>query len=137
MVRAKTILLVDDERAIRQVLRLELARHNYQVIEASGGQEALAAAQQHSGPIHLLLTDVAMPGLDGFDLAQRLRSDHLEISVVYMSGYASRDLVEYDLSEGTAYLQKPFDANTLVAVIDSMLESADRRRLELPESVAV
>lgn len=137
MVRANVILLVDDERAIRQVLRLALVQHDFRVIEASSGHEAIALVRQSDAPIHVLLTDVAMPGLDGYELARRLRCDHPGLRVVYMSGYAASGLVEYDLSNGTTYLQKPFDVETLVEAIGNVLKPSDRRCLELPEAVAV
>ncbi|MGH8459889.1 MAG: ATP-binding protein, partial [Nevskiales bacterium] len=83
----ETVLVVEDEEALRNLAREYLQSSGYQVLLASSGTEALAIADKHRGPIQLLLTDVVMPGMTGWELAKLLTIRHPEIHVVYMSGY--------------------------------------------------
>src|SRR5207302_1129974 len=97
----ETVLVVDDEPAVRVVTKRILQRSGYAVLEAAGGVEALDALREHPGPIHLLLTDVIMPEMNGREVAQRVRGQRPGIRVVYMSGY-SPEAIAHDglLDEG-------------------------------------
>ena len=110
----ETLLLVEDEPAVRRLTRRMLEGRGYRVIEASAGAEALATARGHSGPIHVLLTDVIMPGMGGRELAARLANERPETRVVYMSGYPDDAVLRQDLGR-VAFVQKPFTSDSLAA----------------------
>jgi YesN/AraC family two-component response regulator len=94
------------------------------VLEASNGEEALRVVQDHVGEkIHLLLTDVVMPGMSGSELAERLRSLHAEIRVLYMSGYTDNSIVHHGiLKSGIDFLQKPFSPEVLAQKVRKVLD---------------
>src|SRR5262245_52796557 len=83
----QTVLLADDEDLVRGFVRLVLERQGYCVLEAPGGDEALALCEQFEGPIHLLVTDVVMPRMNGRELAKRVRDMRPETKVLYVSGF--------------------------------------------------
>lgn len=120
-VQTPIILLVEDHSTVRKLLCKILSDHGYTVLEASQGEEALGICRQHPGPIHLLLTDVSMPGMDGQDLAEQVLSLRPHIQVLYMSAHPGRSLPLPD----TAFIQKPFTADILLqrvrAVLDPLL----------------
>jgi two-component system cell cycle sensor histidine kinase/response regulator CckA len=119
----ETILLVEDEESLRAVTRDVLLQSGFEVFEADGGRQALESAQRHRGPIHLLLTDVVMPGLNGRALAEELAASHPEMKVLYMSGYTDyavgRDGV---LEPGIHLLGKPYTRATLLRKIRAVLD---------------
>ncbi|HEV3076785.1 MAG TPA: response regulator [Thermoanaerobaculia bacterium] len=119
----ETILVVEDEASIRSLAREILEGQGYAVLEAARADEALRRAAEHTGPIHLLLTDVVMPGKSGVELAQDLLARRPGLRVVYMSGYADR-AVQAD-APGVAFVQKPFDPALLARRVRAML---DQRR---------
>ncbi len=119
----ETILVVEDEVLIRSLAREILAGQGYAVLEAGGADEALRRAAEHPGPIHLLLTDVVMPGRSGVELAKDLLARRPGLRVVYMSGYADR-AVQADVP-GVAFVQKPFDPALLARRVRATL---DQRR---------
>lgn len=125
----QTILLVEDEEKLRLAFASMLQRKGYQVLEAANGADALRLCQNHHGPIHLLLTDVVMPGFTGFDLAKKVLVLCPDLRVLYMSGYASDGLESSGIeSLGLVdFLQKPFDTNTLAAKVHDVLNSPARR----------
>ena len=84
----ETVLLVEDEPSIRQLMRRMLESHGYTLLEARNGDEALSLAEEYTTPIHLLLTDVVMPKMDGFQLAIRLTQLYTETRVLFLSGHA-------------------------------------------------
>ena len=108
-----TILIADDESALRQALVEVLRSNGYKVLEAETSIEALELARQHRGPLDILLTDIVMPGLRGPELARRVARAHPEVQIVYMSGYAE-GLPEAQLPENSTFLQKPFRFATLL-----------------------
>ncbi len=116
----ETILLVDDEPGIRGLVRRILKRENYNVIEAASGEEALSVALQHSGPIHVLLTDVMMPGMTGPQVAASIQGTFPEAKVIYISGYSEPEQ-EHQI-RGALYLQKPFTLSDLLRVVNQALE---------------
>jgi signal transduction histidine kinase len=117
----ETILLVEDEASVREVVREELQRLGYRVVEAKNGLEACLAATQQAASLHLLLTDVVMPVMSGRELAQHLRVIKPELKVLYMSGY--NDDVGVGANEpASAYLQKPFTLENLARTVRTLLD---------------
>ncbi|TPW14068.1 MAG: multi-sensor hybrid histidine kinase, partial [bacterium] len=118
-----TILLTEDEEGVRMLAREILEMCGYTVLAAANGEEALAISQSHDGPIHLLLTDVVMPGLSGGEVAERLRHLRPGIKVVFMSGYPDDAIVHHGvLDKEQAFVQKPFSIEDLSGRIRSMLD---------------
>jgi PAS domain S-box-containing protein len=120
----ETILLVEDQLEVRAVTRDTLARHGYNVVEAANGAEALAILEQHHPAVHLLLTDVVMPGMSGRDLAQCLVTRRPDLRVLDTSGYADDTVVDHEgLEAGMAFIQKPFTPAALLKQIRDLLDS--------------
>jgi PAS domain S-box-containing protein len=120
---SETILLVEDEKSLREMVREILEEGGYTVLEGGSPEEALAAARSHSGPIHLMLTDVVMPRMGGRDLAAELAALRPGLRVVYMSGYTDNAIVHHGvLDPGTHFLQKPFTADALLRKIRTALD---------------
>ena len=118
----ETILVVEDESQVRTLIRRSLAARGYRVIDAADGEEALRIAERRAAPIHLLVTDVVMPGLSGRDVAVRLRTPHPETRVLFLSGYTDDAVVQRGvLEEGASFLQKPFTPETLAARVRDIL----------------
>jgi CheY-like chemotaxis protein len=121
----ETLLLVEDADLLRGLAREVLERAGYMVLEARNGAEALQVHQQHEGPIHLLLTDVVMPGMNGRELAEQLAPLEPEMKVLYMSGYTDDTIVQHGVLEpGVAFLQKPFSPAALTRKVREVLEAA-------------
>jgi two-component system cell cycle sensor histidine kinase/response regulator CckA len=118
---SETILLVEDDPAVRDFGRRCLTDLGYRVIEATGGQHALKVARAHDGPIDLLLSDVVMPGLRGPELAARLARQRPGIRVVLCSGYAGGETVA-DAGSHATYLAKPYSVETLCRVVRATLD---------------
>jgi two-component system cell cycle sensor histidine kinase/response regulator CckA len=120
----ETILLVEDEEMVRKLARTVLQKNGYTVLEASNGEEALRMVQEQNGdPIHLVVTDVVMPGMSGRQLAERLVSLWPEMKVLYMSGYTDDAIVHHGvLTAGIAYIQKPFSPDALVFKVREVLD---------------
>jgi two-component system, cell cycle sensor histidine kinase and response regulator CckA len=122
--RDETVLLVEDEPAIRTAIARVLRSNGYKVIEASNGGEALRVADAAEGTIDLLLTDVMMPGMGGKELVQRLLAVKPGIRVMLMSGYTDDDSLRGDLAAARyVFLQKPFSAKQVVAAVRELLDS--------------
>ena len=121
----ETVLVVEDAASVRMVTRQVLERYGYAVLEAPNGDTALRLAAKHHGPIHLLLTDVVMPGLSGRQLAGQLAQLRPGLKVLYASGYADHAIVHHGILEsGIAYLQKPFTPETLGRRVRQVLDSS-------------
>ena len=123
----ETVLIVDDEPAVRVVTKRILQRSGYAVLDAPGGVEALDTLREHPGPIHLLLTDVIMPEMNGREVAQRVREQRPGIRVVYMSAY-SPEAIAHDglLDAGAAFVRKPFESGLLLQTVRRALDTAER-----------
>ena len=105
----ETILVVEDGLAVRKAMKFILKKNGYQVLEAFDAREALEVFRRHEGPVHLLLTDVIMPGMSGPELVGQLEIRFPEMKVLYVSGHSDRDEVTQDVvSHGAAFLRKPF-----------------------------
>jgi two-component system, cell cycle sensor histidine kinase and response regulator CckA len=114
---ASTVLVVEDEEAVRRLIVDLLRDAGYDVLEAADAEEAMAVGAEYAGVIHLLLTDMVMPGMNGRKLAEALRSSHPEAKVLLVSGY-SESLVSADpLDKSIRYLQKPFTPEHLTRVV--------------------
>jgi PAS domain S-box-containing protein len=110
----ETILLVEDDDAVRRVTAAMLRTLGYHVVEASGGIEALRHSREHSGPIHLILTDVVMPMMNGREVAQRVQAILPGIKTLFMSGYTDDSILRHGvLDEGVAFLSKPLSHEAL------------------------
>ena len=119
----ETVLLVEDAAAVRSVIHEALVRQGYAVLDAPNGGEALRVAESHAGPIHLLLTDVVMPGLSGRQLSDQLTRIRPETRVLYTSGYTDDAVVRHGVLEsGIAYLQKPFTVEGLARKVREVLD---------------
>ncbi len=120
----ETILMVEDEPAILAMARAMIERLGYRVIAASTPGEALRLAQEHAGQIHLLMTDVIMPEMNGRELAKRLLSLYPDLKRLFMSGYTANVIAHHGvLDEGVQFLQKPFTLKDLSTKIRQALES--------------
>jgi two-component system, cell cycle sensor histidine kinase and response regulator CckA len=121
----ETILLAEDEEIVRKLASEVLGMYGYQVLEAANGGAALLMCERHSGPIHLLLTDVIMPKMSGRDVVDRLAHLHPEMKVLYMSGYTDNAIVHQGvLNEGANFIQKPFSPGTLGQKVRQVLDES-------------
>jgi len=119
---SETVLLVEDDKSVRALSRSILERFGYTVLEAGSGQEGLDVARQYPLPIHLVLTDVVMPGMGGTDLASQLETLRPGVRVLYMSGYTDDAIFRHGLLEkGRAFLQKPFTPEALARKVREAL----------------
>ena len=129
LVGSETVLLVEDETAIRKAIRQALQKSGYRILEAPNPGEAILISEQHTGLIHLMLTDVVMPRMSGPDLAERLEPWHPEMKVLYMSGHAEKEsLKEEILPSGAAFLRKPFAIQDLLGQVRRVLDEPRRRK---------
>ncbi|HTZ84968.1 MAG TPA: ATP-binding protein [Candidatus Acidoferrales bacterium] len=126
---SETILLVEDDEALRELTSKCLVPSGYEVLKTSDGESAIRIASEFDGPIHLLLTDVVMPGLNGRELAETLRTLRPETKALYMSGYTA-DLVAARgvLESNVVLLEKPFTQEELLRKVRSVLDSGAETR---------
>jgi two-component system cell cycle sensor histidine kinase/response regulator CckA len=118
----ETILLVEDAQPLRELARELLETKGYTVLEAANGADAIQVAEKYGKPIHLLLTDVVMPGMDGSKLAERMGHSYPGIKVLYMSGYTDDAIVHHGvLDSGITLLQKPFTRESLTHKVREVL----------------
>jgi DNA-binding NtrC family response regulator len=125
-----TILLVDDEDQIAQILTIYLEGHGHHVIIAGGVEDALAKADAYAGPIDLLITDLRLQAAAGAELAQQLLARRPGMKIVYLSGSDWRE-IEKEIPAGAAYLQKPFALPDLLVKMEEAL--ADKGKAPDPE----
>jgi two-component system, cell cycle sensor histidine kinase and response regulator CckA len=119
---SETVLLVEDEDAVRSLVREVLRGRGYQVLEAQKSAEALEICNTHPGPIDLLVTDVVLPQISGRALAQQLNPARPEMKVLYISGYTDDKMLQHGIP-GAAFLQKPFSSDVLARTVRNMLDS--------------
>src|SRR5438552_4167792 len=121
---SETVLVVEDEPAVLALSRRALEAQGYVVLAASDPAAALRVVERHGGTIHMLVTDVVMPGLSGPELADKLAAQRPGIRVLYMSGYPGDAVVQHGgLPAGSAFLQKPFSADTLARKVRDVLDA--------------
>ena len=121
----ETVLLVEDEAAVRKVARMGLEKQGYTVLEAANGVEAMRQAEACRGPIHLVVTDVIMPELGGRELIERLGAARPDTRVLFMSGYTDDAIVRHGvLQAGIPFLEKPFTPRALVGAVRRVLDNA-------------
>jgi PAS domain S-box-containing protein len=122
-VGSETVLLSEDDDKVRSLARIVLETRGYKVLETRNGQEAPLLGGEYKRPIHLLLTDVVMPGTGGRELGERLATIHRETKILYMSGYTDDTVVRHGMLEsGAAFLQKPFTPEALAQKVREVLD---------------
>jgi CheY-like chemotaxis protein len=122
----ESVLLVEDDPAVRALTRRVLQSRGYSVLEAGDGPEALRLAGEHQATIDLLVTDIVMPEMSGRRLAENLRSLHPAARVLFMSGFTEADVVQQGLLEpGAAFVEKPFSPANLVARVREALDGRE------------
>jgi len=125
----ETVLLVEDEHAVRALAREVLRRHGYVVLEARHGVDALRLAERHPDDIHLMITDVVMPHIGGRELAERLVAARPKMRVLFMSGYTDQAIMNTHLTPGSAFLQKPFTPESFARKVRSVLDAESSAKL--------
>jgi CheY-like chemotaxis protein len=118
---SETVLLVEDEESVRQLVRETLAARGYRVMEASNGEGGISAAAQYNGKIDLVITDVVMPGMGGRELVRHLAQTCPETKVLYLSGYTEDAIIGEGMESGAAFLQKPFTLQSLARKVREVL----------------
>jgi CheY-like chemotaxis protein len=120
---SETVLLVEDEVSVRELARRILEKYGYVVLDAAGYDDARRICEQHDGQIHLMLTDVVMPGANGREVANLVQPLQPEMKVLYMSGYTDDTIVRHGvLDSDTAFLQKPFTPAALARKVREVLD---------------
>src|SRR5713101_2421370 len=133
----ETILLVEDEENLRQLTRQSLENQGYRVIDAADGAAAIRLSQAHKGPIHLLLTDVIMPGMNGRELANQVSPSRPEMKVLYMSGYTENHIGHNGtLDQGIILLQKPFTLPALKTKVREVLDTPPPKEIQMSARLA-
>jgi CheY-like chemotaxis protein len=121
---SEVILVVEDEHAVRALIRDVLQSLGYMVLEAANGNEALDLVERHKEPISMMLTDVVMPGMSGRELADRLILLRPKTRVLYMSGYTDDAVFHHGVvPSGVPFLQKPFTSDALARKVREVLDS--------------
>ena len=124
----ETILLVEDEKGVRELAREYLEQAGYRVLQAENAAEAMKISETHSGAIDLLFTDVVMGGMSGRHLAEEMQKMRPTIKVLYMSGYADEAIVHHGLlGRDVQLLQKPFTLNSLALKVRETLEANESK----------
>jgi CheY-like chemotaxis protein len=121
----ETILLVEDETNVRELISQYLRDMGHTVVEASDGAEALEVAHRYREPLHMLVTDMVMPKMSGRELADRLLEQYPQLKVLFISGYTSDTAARHGILEGEmAFLQKPFGLRDLARKIREVLNTS-------------
>ena len=123
---SETILLVEDEEAVRKLVRRTLEKQGYRLLVAASGIDAVRLAERHNGPIHLLISDVVMPQMSGRETAERLKTLRPGMHVLYVSGYTETTIVRGGkLDTGEIFLQKPFTPRSLMRQVRDLLDQTN------------
>jgi two-component system cell cycle sensor histidine kinase/response regulator CckA len=121
----ETVLVVEDEDAVRELLRKVLDEHGYTVLEARDGRDALLLAERYQQPIHLVVTDVVMPEMGGRELVAALTPLYPDVSVLYISGYTNDEVLRRGVSD-VELIHKPFSPGDLLRKVRELLDAATR-----------
>ena len=125
----KTILVVDDEPSILALLDHTLTAEGYTVLTATDGSDALHVGTQHDGTIHLLITDIEMPNMEGYVLAKHLCASRGELNVLFMSAHSKDELVGQGiLASNALYVKKPFQMDDMLTMIQTVVGPEARRQ---------
>jgi CheY-like chemotaxis protein len=126
----ETILIVEDEEEVRKLAGKILEKQGYSILETYNGDSALLVCEGRNGPIHLMLADVVMPGMNGSELAKLLKPLYPEMKILYMSGYTDNAIVRHGvLEKGVNYIQKPFTMEGLVRKVREVLDKESDKHL--------
>ena len=118
----KRVLLVEDNEQVRDLSLAILKQKGYTVLVADSGKKALALLDRHDGPVHLLLTDVVMPGMNGKQLFEQVSERYPDVRVLYMSGYTENIIAHHGvMGDGVQFIQKPFSVKSLAAKVREAL----------------
>jgi CheY-like chemotaxis protein len=121
----ETVLVVEDEREVRELIHDVLRLHGYTVLVAASGDEALGVLDRHSGPVHLMIVDLVMPGTSGQELVRQVTATRADIKAIYVSGYTDDVIRQHGLLRvGRDFLQKPFTVDDLAHKVREVLDSA-------------
>jgi len=116
---------VEDEASVRQPARQFLPRNGYTVLEATDGEDAIRVSREHSGPIHLMITDVVMPRMGGPRAAERLAEERPDMKVLFVSGYAENTILQHGKIDVAAhFLEKPFSSKALAKKVHEVLNGS-------------
>lgn len=130
---SESILVVEDQAAVRQVVVRALSRFGYRVAEAPGGAEALARLDEVTDGLDLLITDVMLPGRSGPEVAEVIRDKHPGLKVLYMSGFADQEASgRIEAGEDWMFLSKPFSVEDLLSMVRRVLDRAEGQSHEVP-----
>ncbi|MGH7580382.1 MAG: response regulator [Gemmatimonadales bacterium] len=121
----ETVLVVEDEDGVRDLMRKVLVEHGYTVLTARHGRDALLLAERYERPIHLLVTDVVMPEMGGHELVDRLTARRPDLKVLYVSGYTNDEILRRGVPAGTRYLHKPFVSDALMERVREVLQGVE------------
>ena len=130
--RRETILLVDDEKEVRAVLRALLQRQGYTVLDAATGTEAMRIAASHPGQIDLVVTDLVMPKMSGHQLAERLTEMRPALRVLFISGYLEDTAGCGDVGVASGFVQKPFGMSEFATTVRELLDRGGRAAIAVP-----
>jgi CheY-like chemotaxis protein len=120
---SETVLLVEDEAGVRAIAKIALVMQGYTILEAASGADAIRVAGRHAGPLHILVTDVVMPGMGGREVAETLRKERAGLKVLYMSGHTDDAVVRHGIvTASDAFLQKPFTPLGLAQKVRAVLD---------------
>ncbi len=123
---SETVMVVDDAQMVLSLVSEILAGHGYRVLEAHDPAEAIRVSQEYGGTIHLLMTDMVMPGMDGVELARRLKTARPDLRTVFMSGYTDPALVNQGMDTGRqCFLQKPLSLRAIALAVRAVLDGTD------------
>jgi len=119
----ETVLIVEDEPSLLALCRVSLKTFGYQVLAAPSPREALRLAEEHGDVIHLLLTDVVLPGMNGAELARQMRALRPDIKSLFMSGHSAEYLAKLGvIAEGLCFLRKPFSRESLAERVRAVID---------------
>lgn len=120
------VLLVEDDEQVRGFIRMLLTSNGYRVLEARTGAEGLSIAESEGSSVDLLLSDMLLPELSGFDLAQKVLERNPQMKVLFMTGYVEGDIVQRCIHElGASFLDKPFQPNALLSRVQEAIAPAN------------